>query len=484
MGFAGRLSTALLTIGLLLSACTPAVTSTPMAPTTVPATATPAQTATVSISKFAITDVTIIDVEKGITVAGQTVIVSGDRIGQIGAQGKLSIPEGAEIIDGRGIYLMPGLVDAHVHYLEAPIFGRLMIANGVLLVRDMGMPTDYILKLRDELNRGETLGPEMIATSAMLDGFPPSIPSIALGIKTPEEGRAAVREHAAAGADEIKVYAKLDKDVFLAIVDEAQKYGLKVVGHVPDTIYLEDAAAAGQRSIEHWFGFEKVIAKLLGEPVRLTYAGIGSDYDYLLRLGEVDPQALQDFYQRLQASGVTVDPTVVTFKNWPDVDALEIQSLPKGEYISKNLLSMWKSQWAGQSEFPDLFWQNWAQMVKDMNKAGVPLMVGTDLMCPAIIPGYSVHEEMAIWQEAGIPAADVLRSATIVPARFMGLGDRLGSIREGKMASMVLVRANPLEDIKNAGQIEGVFLRGQYFSRKDIDRLLDEAKDLAQHSTS
>ena len=115
---------------------------------------------------------------------------------------------------------------------------------------------------------------------------------------------------------------------------------------------------------------------------------------------------------------------------------------------------------------------------------GIPLMVGTDLMLPGIIPGYSVHEEMAIWQEAGIPPADVLRSATIVPAQFMGLGDRLGSIRQGKTASMVLVRGNPLEDVRNAQQIEDVFLRGQYFSRKDLDRLLDEAKELALHSTA
>jgi len=204
------------------------------------------------------------------------------------------------------------------------------------------------------------------------------------------------------------------------------------------------------RLIEHWFGFEKVIAKLLGEPVSLNHAGTSSGADYLSRLGEVDSQALQDFYQRLRTSGVTVVPTVVTFKNWPNVDALETQSLPKGEYISQNLLSMWKSQWAGQSEFPDAFWQNWAQMVNEMNKAEVPLMEGTDLAVPGIIPGHSVYEEMAIWQEAGIPPADVLRSATPVPVQFMGLEDRLGSISEGKTASLVLVRANPLDDIKNA----------------------------------
>ena len=224
-----------------------------------------------------------------------------------------------------------------------------------------------------------------------------------------------------------------------------------------------------------------MIAKLLGQPANLTYTGMGSEAGNLLRLGEVAPMALQGVYQRLRASGVTVDPTVVTFKNWPDLDTLDVRCLPKGEYVSQNIFSMWKSQWAGQRELPDSIWQNWARMVKDINTAGIPLMVGTDLMCPALIPGYSVHEEMAIWQEAGIPAADVLRSATIVPARFMGLDKRLGTIAEGKTASMVLVKANPLDDIRNAEKIKGVFLRGRYFSRNDLDQLLEEAKRLAQN---
>jgi imidazolonepropionase-like amidohydrolase len=494
MNLRSKSTTLLVVLILLLTACSPAATTTPAVVTKIPVTAmpaptnasietiAPAPTTAASESIYAITDVVIVDVENGIAVPGQTVIVMGDRIDKIGAQGKIDIPEGTEIISGHGFYLMPGLVDAHVHYFDAPVFGRLMIANGVLLVRDMGMPNEYILKLRDELNRGETLGPEMIATGAILDGNPPQIPSISLGIQTPEEGRAAVRKQAAAGVDMIKVYSTLDREVFLAIVDEAQKLGLKVVGHIPDSIYIEDAAAAGLKSSEHWFGFEKVIAKLLGDPVKLTYAGMGSEAGYLQRLGEVDPQALQDFYQRLRASGLTVVPTVVVFKVFPDMNAFEARSLPRSEYISQNLLSIWKSQWSGQSA-PEFIWQNWAKMVNQLNKAGVPLMVGTDLMCPGIIPGYSVHEEMAIWQEAGIPATDVLRSATWVPANFMGLGDRLGSISEGKTASMVLLGANPLEDINNAQQIEGVFLRGQYFNREALDRLLVEAKDLAQRST-
>ena len=445
--------------------------ATPPTPTVTPTPAGP----------FQVVDVTIVDVEKGVAVPGQNVTVTGDQIAKIGAQVDPAISGPAHTIDGRGLYLIPGLVDAHVHYLEAPIFGRLMIANGVLLARDMGMPNEYILKLRDELNRGATLGPEMVATGAMLDGAEPVIPAIAIGIKTPEEGRAAVRRQAAAGVDMIKVYSKLDKEVFLAIIDEARKSGLKVVGHVPDSIYIEDAASAGLQSIEHFFGSERVLAKLLGQPVNLVYAGMGSEAGYLLRLGEVDPQALQSFYQRLRASNATVVPTVVTFKNWPNVDALDRKNLPNGEYISQNLLSMWKSQWAGQTEFPDPIWQNWAKMVKGMNDAGVPLMVGTDLMCPGLVPGYSVHEEMALWQEAGIAPADVLRSATIVPARFMGLDKRLGTIAEGKTASMVLVSANPLDDIRNAEKIQGVFLRGRYYDRPDLNQLLAEAKGMAQN---
>ncbi len=430
---------------------------------------------------YSIVDVTVIDVEKGMAIPAQTVIIENGRIEKISATKDIEIPEGAQTINGHGLYLIPGLVDAHVHYLDADVFGRLMIANGVLLVRDMGMPTEYILKLRDELNRGERLGPEMVATGAILDGDPPLIPSISLGIRTPEDGRAAVRKQADAGVDMIKVYSGLDKDVFLAIVAEAQKYGLKVVGHVPDSIYLEDAAAAGLRSSEHFFGFEKVIAKLLGEPVKLHYAGMGSDASYLQRLGEVNPAELQGVYQRIQASGMTICPTIVVFKVGTNIKDFQTEDFPRNEYISKNVLEIWKSQWIQQDDAPDFVWENWAQMVSGLNKAGVPLMVGTDLMVPGIFPGYSVHEEMAIWQEAGIPPADVLRSATLVPAQFMGLGDRLGSISEGKTASMVLIRANPLEDIRNAEQIEGVFLRGQYFSRKDLDQLLAEAKDLARN---
>ena len=429
---------------------------------------------------YAITNVSITDVENGITIPGQTVIIVAEQIIQIGRQENVPIPPGTTVIEGEGLYLMPGLVDAHVHYYDAPIFGRLMIANGVLLVRDMGMPNEYILPLRDELNRGETLGPHMVTTGLILDGDPPLIPLISVGITSPDQGRTIVRQQAEAGVDSIKTYSRLDKSVFLAILDEAQKYDLPVAAHLPESVYLEDAAAAGLASSEHFNGFEKVIAKLLGEPARFYFVGQAADAGYLSRLGEVDPQELQAVYERLGKSGLAVCPTVVPFKTLTHISAIQGGNYPGSQYISQSVLELWKTLWAQQSDLPDFIWQNWMKMVVGLNQAGVPLMVGTDLMLPGIIPGFSVHEEMAIWQEAGIPAVDILRSATIVPAHFMGLGDRLGSVSAGKTASVLLVRGNPLEDIRNAQQIEGLFLRGQYFSSDHLNQLLLDAVNLSQ----
>jgi imidazolonepropionase-like amidohydrolase len=454
-----------------------------VAMTTLPITAcnraTPAQEPVVTTS-YTITGVAVVDVEKGIVLPDQTVIIMGEHIQAVVPQAELSAPEGSHVIDGRGLYVMPGLVDAHVHYFDPEVFGRVMIANGVLLVRDMGQPTEQALSQRDALNRGEKLGPEMIATGSILDGYPALIPAIALGLKTPDEARAAVRRQAEAGVDMIKVYSRLDKEVFLAIADEARKVGLPVVGHVPESVYIEDAAAAGLRSSEHLFGFEKVIGRLLGEYVTTTYAGMGSDAGYLQRLDEVNPEELLSVYRRLRDSGLTVCPTVITFKTGVHTKDIQSGSFLHSEYISPGILDIWRSQWSQQSDLPDFIWQNWAQMVSELNRAGVPLMVGTDLITPGIIPGYAVHEEMAIWQEAGIPPANVLRSATLVPAQFMGLDNRLGTVAEGKSASLVLLRANPLEDIRNAQLIEAVFLRGQYYSRDDLNQLLGEAKELAK----
>jgi len=460
---------------LALTACA-TTASAPVAPAA-SATATSATADT-----YAITGATVVDVEQGRTVSDQTVIIEGESIKTVGPRAEVVVTDGARVIDGRGLYLMPGLVDAHVHYFDQEVFGRVMLANGILLARDKGLPTKQAVKLREALKQGELIGPELIVTGSILDGDPPLIPAISIGLTTPEEARAAVREQTAAGVDQIKVYSKLDKAVFLAIVDEAQKVGLKVVGHVPDSIGITEAAAAGLKSSEHLFGFDKVVAGLLGAYVRQTYAGMGAEAGYLQRLNEIDPAELQAVYQQLHASGLTVCPTVVVFKTGVNYSAIKAGNFQGREYISPFMQGLWQSQ-GQQSDLPDFIWQNWAQIVKGLHDAGVPLLIGTDLTVPGILPGESVHQEMALWQDAGIPPAAVLRSATLVPARFIGLDGRLGTVAEGKAASLVLVKGDPLEDIRNTRLIDGVFLRGTYYDRVDLDRLLSEAREIANPKT-
>lgn len=436
--------------------------------------------ATSGATHVTITGVAVVDVERGVVLPDQTVVIEGERIARIGGRAEITVAQDSRLVDGRGLYLMPGLVDAHVHNYDPEVFGRLFLANGVVVVRDMGQPTEGALALRHDANSGAILGPEMMVTGAILDGDPPIIPEISIGLRTAADARAAVREQAAAGVDQIKVYSGLDLELLQAITAEADRYGLQVVGHVAEAIYLEDAVAAGQDGIEHLHGFDKVIGKLLGGPITLKRGGMGVDFQYWPRLAEVDRAELQTVLQRLAKSGVVVCPTVVVFHVGVNVQAAIAGNHAQSEYISPGIRGIWQTMWASQADIPDVIWQSMAAFVRELHEAGVTLLVGTDLLFPGIIPGYAVHEEMAIWQEAGIPPADILRSATIVPARFMGLDARLGSVAEGKVASMVLTRANPLQDIHNAQEIEGVFLRGRYFGRDDLDRLLEEARDLAQ----
>ncbi len=427
-------------------------------------------------------NVTIVDVEKGILENNSTIAVSGEKIRRITRQSLQNTPEDAKVIDGNGLFAMPALIDAHLHYVDEKTFGPMMIANGVLFVRDMGDPTDNAIALRAKLKSGEILGPEMITTGSVLDGFPPAIPPLCISCKTPEEGREAVRRQVSAGVDQIKVYSGLPKDVFLAIADEAHKLGIAVVGHVPESITIEDAANAGLKSSEHPFGIGKIIAKLLGDSVRLSTRGMGTDVPYFLKFKDVNKEEFRKALQRIGATGMHACPTLVVFKHGAHLKEIFSGRYPMMEYASPMLIGMWRAMWSGQpeNELVSKVLSPMEDVVKEMHESGIQLMVGTDLITPGVVPGYSVHEEMVLWQEAGISPLEILRSATIVPAKFMHVDNRLGTIGEGKTASFVLLRANPLEDVRNAGKIEGVVFRGRYFSRTDLDRLLEDVKKVCE----
>jgi imidazolonepropionase-like amidohydrolase len=420
-----------------------------------------------------IEDITLIDVVNSRALPHQTITITGERIKRIDPADKAKIADGAQVIAGNGLFALPGLFDAHVHFTPSPeTFGPMMLANGVTAMRDTGADTDTILDLRQQSRQRGAMLPQIICTGAIIDGDPPVWP-FSEPCDTPEEARAAVRKLKDAGVDMIKVYSLLKPDVYRAALDEAKALKIKVTGHVPNAITLDEALQAGQDCIEHLMGFERMLVELSGKPDD-ERQGIWPGLSGWLRLPDIDPAALRQRLEAIARSGVTLCPTTVVMQGvGAAADAEKADKDKRMAYVPATLRAFWGG--GTYSDFAPLAASvapHMRTVVGELHRAGAPLMIGTDLANPYVFAGFSVHDEMRNFAEAGIAPIDVLRSATIIPARFCGIDDDLGSIDAGKLASIVLVRADPLADITNASQIEAVFIRGVHHDRAALDKML------------
>lgn len=420
-----------------------------------------------------IRNVRIVDVRRGLLTAPQAVVLAGERIAEITPGRQVQPAAGEHVVDGEGLYLMPGLFDAHVHYVDPESYA-LQIAHGVTFVRDMGGFGDQILSVRDQLNRGDMLGPEMITTGLILDGNPPVWP-FSIACQTAAEGRDAVRQIAAKGVDQVKVYSRLEEGPYLAIVQAAHECGLKAVGHVPEAVKLRAALSAAQDSNEHLTGFGWAVAEMADQAPSgpRTFAGglrAWSRYPF------IDRQMLDELLGEVRRCNMTQCPTLTAILGMARSLDPAARSDGRLAFASPSTVAFWGQRSKDMAEPAAIALPFMQEMVGELHCAGVSLMCGTDLANAYVFAGASLHEEMALLQAAGIPAADVLRSATMVPARFCGVADRLGTVEVGHTASLVLLAADPLEDVRSVGRIAGVFLKGRYFSRAALDALLREIR--------
>lgn len=456
-------------------------------------------TAVAAQSRLAITPVTVVDVIDGGLHSDQTVIVEGNRIVAIGAVDEVPVPDGAEVVDASGGYLIPGLWDMHVHAFWPGLEGyfALLVANGVTGIRDMGNATmsfAEIREVRSEVALGQRVGPRFVAAGVLVDG-PNSRWSGMDGVvtaETPERGRALVDSLAAEGADFIKVYSYLQPDVYAAIIEQAERLELPVVGHVPYLVRAEDASAAGQLSFEHLIGIEDgcsadepALIEIGREELQLLARGDTVAVDSLERewrrrvLATQDDARCQALFDRLRENGTFQVPTLVQQRS-SCADAEALTRDPRLKYVPGFVQSFWpevrESTRGADLESERALCRLRAAQVGRLARSGVPLLAGTDAGWPWVIWGFSVHEELKLLVEAGLTPLQALKAATLIPARYLGAMDSLGTVATGKLADLVVLDGDPLEDIENTRRIRAVVADGRLYRRADLDRLLVEVE--------
>ena len=400
-----------------------------------------------STNLVAITNVTVIDVAAGVRRPGMTVVADADRIRSVEPGGQA--PRDARRIDGTGQFLIPGLWDMHTHHQGTGVESLpVYVANGVLGTRDMGSDADFIFPLRERLKSGELVAPRIITPGPMLDEAPAGFPWRQT-VRTAAEATAAVAALADLGADFIKVHDHTPREVYYAIAAETRRRGLRFAGHVPAEITISEAIEAGQLSFEH-----------LANNRVFTQCG-----------GDCAP-----VFAKLAERMVWQTPTIAFYQELPSL--LSGGPMPDSDYASPGLRHM-MSENARLSNLSAaaraaLEAQNSRVLVRvgEMNAAGVPFLPG----CDGLVPGFCSHDEMEWMTRAGMTPAEALRTATLNPAIYLGRQDREGLIAPGHRSDMVMLGADPLENIQNTRRITTVIQGGRVFDRQALDRLLAEAR--------
>jgi imidazolonepropionase-like amidohydrolase len=445
-----------------------------------------------------ITHVTVIDPKNSKEIQDRTVIISGDRILEVRDSGGMKPPAGAKVVDGRGKYLIPGLWDMHVHAVFAERLDSMLptfVANGVLGIRDMGtsMPLAEIDRLRHETANGSRLGPRIVAAGPILDGRPKALRPNFLAITTPEEGRDTVRRLKTAGADLIKVYSELSRDSFLAIADEANKQDIPFAGHVPFSVSALEASDAGQKSMEHLWGIylscssreEELRSEMLkggvnlpgSERIRLEMDEAAASYD---------EGKAANVFAHLAKNGTWMVPTFTAVVRDSEIFDARVTTDPRLKYIPPAIQKRWTEAAAAGAAIKSKSFERKLQVVGAMHRAGVLLLAGTDTawIQPYTYAGFSLHDELALLVKAGLTPMESLQTATINPARFLGMEKDLGTIEKGKVANLMLLDADPVSDIRNTQKIDSVVLKGKLLTRTDLDRLLQDVATKAAVASS
>jgi hypothetical protein len=443
---------------------------------------------------LALRHVNVVDVENGRAIPDQTVLIAGNRIRRLGPSTRVRVPSRAQVIDARGRYLIPGLWDMHVHSSSDQITREtllpLYVANGVTGVRDMkGDCYDPCWELESSIEQVQTwrqeiadrtlVGPRIVAGSHLIQTPLAGEPSRPGRPTTEAEARHVVRQQKERGVDFLKVYDWNSRETYFALADEAAKQGLRFVGHVPIAVRASEASDAGQHTMEHLQGILQECNTRedeLREQIRAGPPPPGTLFMMAESFSETKCAAL---YARFVENRTWQVPTLTVLRG-----AAEWRSDPRVRYLSHQERDYWEEESPMATrpvpeellERRKTLWERRLHIVGAMHRAGVSILAGSDVGFPPAFAGFGLHDELELLVAAGLTTADALRAATSGPARFLEATDSLGTVAVGKLADLVLLEGNPLDDIRNTRQIRAVVLNGRLFDRRALDQLLGEVE--------
>jgi len=436
-----------------------------------------------------ITHVTVIDTETGKEKQDHTVVISGQRILEVRDSKNAKLPADAKVVDGNGKYLIPGLWDMHVHKSDIESTYPLYLANGVTGVRDMWGPADAN-KFRAELAVKRIDAPHLYLASPIVDGSPPVWPN-SIAVSTADEARKVVDDQKRKGADFIKIYNRLSRESYFAIIDESRKQNIFVEGHVPIQVSAWEASDAKQKSFEHLYGLamacsireEELQARMVPTAAMKERAVITAE----AARSYSEPKCNR-LFARLKVNGNWQVPTLTVLRSFSLLNDPQFTNDGRLRYFA----GWFRDALSAKDDFRLKSWSSTdfalegelfgfsKRLVGAMFRSGVPLLAGTDTGNPYCFPGFSLQDELGLLVESGVSPLGALQAATRNAAIFMDATDKYGSVTPGKIADLVLLDADPLTDIHNTTKVSEVFLEGKEFDRAALDNMLRGAETAAK----
>ena len=415
---------------------------------------------------MAFVDVNLVPMDSERVLEGQTVIVRDGVIEMIGSSDQVQVPDDALVVDGQGKYLMPGLVDMHVHIQDENEL-LLLVANGVTSVRNAWGNTGKMLRLgfpdqlalRNQIEQGDLFGPTIYTAGPVMEGSPAFHP-MAEVFDTPETARESVRWQASQGYDFVKVYDHLSPETYQAIIETARENDIPVFGHVPFAIGLDGVLASGQATIEHMTGY------------------IDPDAAEFL----IPEDQLDEYAAKTRDAGVW---NCVTMSEYPKSKETpegfeRLQNQPGMTYASPFTrifspflyLMASKAHTYEGADYPERIAEMNRKMVTALHEADAGILLGTDAAQAYHVPGFAIHEELAYLVEAGLSPYEAFEAGTRNAALVLGESDEFGTVEVGKRADLLLLEANPLEDVSNVQKRAGVMVNGRWLPEEQLQSML------------